>query len=987
MRSESLKQLLPDKRRMHKPHNQGEPKEFVGRSPLTWLMWIGVFWTVNAAASNPCGYYDNDMIGGFFSPPWISSCWCRTGGIGVPEHSRVNYDMHLDRLDSFYGFGSENSRYCWGPEDTSCEHDFAWLPIPQTVYIKNTLVADDHYKCWYDPFFNGFSDAQRHIPPKIRITRGSVIHDGYTDALGHVQGGAAEILTYTVQSQGTERLVISGFGSANANNVTVSAIWPPNLDMPPGGTATFSVAYSTLGSGGFSFELDISNNDNRGSKSNYDITVTGTVDTVGPATEIQNAPSVTNDTPFDVTIEFNETVSGFDAGDIVTGNGSVTDFSGSDASYSAQITPNGTGDITIDVAAGVAQDSAGNLNSAAPQVSVIYDATVLTTAIDGAPDFTNNTPFNATIQFSEDAYNFVAGDIAVGNGSVTGFGGSNAAYPIEITPDGSGDVTIDVAAAVAQDILGSDNIEAAQVSVIYDGIAPTAAISGQPAITNNSPFGAAIQFSETVADFISGDVAVVNGSVTDFSGSDADYTVQITPSGGGDIGISVASDVAHDVALNGNTAAPPVNVPYDGVAPAATIGGSPGIVNSMLPFVVTVQFSEGVSGFAVNDVAVGNGIATGISGSSASYLVQITPNGAGDIMIDVAADVAFDVALNGNTAAAQVSVTYDDIAPTATIAGAPETINSTPFDITIEFSESVSGFVAGDLTVGNGTITGFGGSDATYPVQITPDGSGDITIEVAAGVATDAALNDNTSALPVSVAYDDTSPTVQALSTPSLVNDPMAFGTTFLFSETVTGFEAEEISVGNASISNFEALAGNIYIADVTPDGLGDITIDITADVARDQAGNSNVALATTTVIYDAEPPALIIQNAPPGINTTTPFGVTFTFSEAVVGFEIGDITVENGAASNFDAVAGDIYVSDITPDGSGHVTISVASHVARDEAYNSNLAATPVVVTYFVGPPSPVPALSQWALGSLSLLITGLGYLSFRRRHRQAKA
>ena len=69
----------------------------------------------------------------------------------------------------------------------------------------------------------------------------------------------------------------------------------------------------------------------------------------------------------------------------------------------------------------------------------------------------------------------------------------------------------------------------------------------------------------------------------------------------------------------------------------------------------------------------------------------------------VAADVATDAADNGNTAAASVRVAYDADAPGVAISGAPPTVNSlAPFDVTVTFTEAVSGFGAGDVSVTNG---------------------------------------------------------------------------------------------------------------------------------------------------------------------------------------------------------------------------------------------------------------------------------------------
>ncbi|MCP4071880.1 MAG: hypothetical protein GY742_09110, partial [Hyphomicrobiales bacterium] len=131
----------------------------------------------------------------------------------------------------------------------------------------------------------------------------------------------------------------------------------------------------------------------------------------------------------------------------------------------------------------------------------------------------------------------------------------------------------------------------------------------------------------------------------------------------------------------------------------------------------------------------------------------ITPNNAGDVTVDVPANVAIDVASNGNTTAPDVTATLDNSAPTVTILNAPTSLSGgTSFNVTFEFSEDVTGFVLGDITVGNGTASNFVDVDGnTYTADITPTGAGDVTIDVTAGVAQDTATNPNTAAPTVTV--------------------------------------------------------------------------------------------------------------------------------------------------------------------------------------------------------------------------------------------
>jgi hypothetical protein len=70
---------------------------------------------------------------------------------------------------------------------------------------------------------------------------------------------------------------------------------------------------------------------------------------------------------------------------------------------------------------------------------------------------------------------------------------------------------------------------------------------------------------------------------------------------------------------------------------------------------------------------------------------------------------------------------------------------------------------------------------------------------------------------------------------------------------------------------------------------------------------------------------------------TYAAFTATFTFSEDVTGFVVGDITVANGSAGTFSTVSASVYTAVITPTATGYVTVSVAQGACADAAANGN--------------------------------------------------
>ncbi len=180
-----------------------------------------------------------------------------------------------------------------------------------------------------------------------------------------------------------------------------------------------------------------------------------------------------------------------------------------------------------------------------------------------------------------------------------------------------------------------------------------------------------------------------------------------------------------------------------------------------------VTFSEDVKNVDPTDFSVAGTTATvsSVTGGASSYDVTISGGDLADLDGTVTLSFAggqniqdlFATALTDTTPTGTNNNTFlmqqDTESPSVAILNAPATLaNQDPFSVTFEFSEDVTGFAVGDITVGNGNATNFGTTDAnTYTADITPTGAGDLTIDINAGVAQDAASNPNTAATQVLV--------------------------------------------------------------------------------------------------------------------------------------------------------------------------------------------------------------------------------------------
>ena len=88
----------------------------------------------------------------------------------------------------------------------------------------------------------------------------------------------------------------------------------------------------------------------------------------------------------------------------------------------------------------------------------------------------------------------------------------------------------------------------------------------------------------------------------------------------------------------------------------------------------------------------------------------------------------------------------------------------------------------------------------------------------------------------VTVSYAGTGPT-------AAVRIGTAIPVAAAFTKTVTGFTVDDVRVGNGAAGNFSG-SGAAYTFDVTPKAIGQVTVDIGADVAEDADGNGNTAAA-----------------------------------------------------------------------------------------------------------------------------------------------
>jgi len=530
------------------------------------------------------------------------------------------------------------------------------------------------------------------------------------------------------------------------------------------GTITY-VANSTVTSDSDSFQYTVRNQ--LGAESNVATVHLRLPVALRPPTPTitTTAGNPTNLASIPFTVTFNKDVTGFTAGDVSVTNGTLTGFTTVNArTYTFNVAPTADGDVVLNIAAGAAVDSGGR-PSTATSFTIRSDRTApsvnLTTSAS-SPTNLSAIPFTAT--FSEAVTGFTAGDITVTNGTVQNFSGSGTTYTFEVVPTADGVVMVSIAANVAQDAAGNGNTAATPVNITSDRSAPSVNLTTSASSpTNLSAIPFTATFSEAVTGFTAGDITVTNGTVQNFSGSGTTYTFEVVPTADGVVTVSIAANVAQDAAGNGNTASNTINITSDRTAPSVNLTTTAGTSTSTNPIPFTATFSEAVTGFTAGDILVNNGAVINFTSVNATtYTFDVVPNSSGvTVDVTVPASVANDAAGNGNTASSTVSVNFTGTVVTANISTtASDPTNLDPIPFTVTFTEAVSGFQLSDIQVTNGTAQNFSGSGSSYTFEVVPASDGPIVIDIPAGAATGNLSNVPTSAATFIITSDRTAPTV-----------------------------------------------------------------------------------------------------------------------------------------------------------------------------------------------------------------------------------
>jgi len=405
--------------------------------------------------------------------------------------------------------------------------------------------------------------------------------------------------------------------------------------------------------------------------------------------------SPTNSQTLNVDIEFSKPVTFGDPGTdfvnlFVVTNGVVSGFQQTGpTTFTVTVNPvsepQGVRDVTFQVKAGAATDSAGNPNEASSIASITFDnlGPQVTVTVQGLINGATNQQ-TVTVVVDVDpasAYNFfdqIVGGLVVGNatyvpGSFAPVAGVNNQYQFQITAINPGQVTVGIAADAFDDDLGNGNIQTTTNYIWAEALTVTVSSPDVPegGTTDQSPLSFVATFNTAVVNFNPNDFfTLVNATVSNLQQTTpTTFTYDVIPTGNGLVSVQVKAGAATDAFGQQNQASTPYTFTFDQQQTVtATLVAQATPVTASKAIVVNLTFSQAVTGLDasnfVGKFTVGNATLDPnyfiASPDGTSYQVLLIPNSVSGSSAPVAVSLQFNAneVVPSNQVSNLVELTY-----------------------------------------------------------------------------------------------------------------------------------------------------------------------------------------------------------------------------------------------------------------------------------------------------------------------------------------
>ncbi|SFU27133.1 Ig-like domain-containing protein [Pseudoduganella namucuonensis] len=666
-----------------------------------------------------------------------------------------------------------------------------------------------------------------------------------------------------------------------------------------------------------------------------------------------------------VYFQFGEAVSGLALSDFTVTGGVLSGLSGGGNYWTATLTPDsgapGSGSIVL--AADAVTDTAGNGGASAsasftynntPGVATIDSAiTIVDSGTSGTDGITNvaaqtfGGTYTGTLASGEWVEVSLDGGTSWNQASVSGNAWSH-----------SGAVAAGAPGYVYARTATAESHGTAQYRYYtLDQAAPTATVSfGNENLTPGQTAYAYFNFNEAVTGLTLDDITVAGGTLGALGGGGANWYALFTPtSGGAGAGtVTLAANAVMDRAGNASTAGASAAIGYNNVRPTATVDGAITLIDTGTSATdrVTNVAAQTFSGTYSGTLAAGERVevslddgytwnAATVTGSAWTYSAAITAN-SGYVYARTAT-------ASENSALQYKSYTLDQTVPTATVTldNSALTPGQTTY-VYFRFNEAVNGLTLDDITVTGGTLGTLNGGGSSWYAQLTPTlgAAGAGTITLAAGAVADTAGNSGAAnAVAATFTYDNIRPSATVDSGITLI-DTGASGTdritnvsaqTFsgTYSGTLATGERVEVSLDDGHTWGAATVNGNAwtYSGAIAPGHASYVYARTGTDY-----GHSTAQYNYFTLDQTAPTATVTLDNTAltPGQTTY----VYFTFSEAVTGLTLDDVTVTGATLGALNG-GGTSWYATLTPTsgsaGAGSVTL--AANAVTDTAGNSGTA------------------------------------------------
>jgi gliding motility-associated-like protein len=687
------------------------------------------------------------------------------------------------------------------------------------------------------------------------------------------------------------------------------------------------------------------------------------VDTARPTATIVVADAVliAGETSL-VTITFSEAITGFDNADLTIANGTLSAVSSADGgiTWMATFTPiNNVADptnlITLDKT-GVA-DAAGNAGTGPTNSNNYIISTIRPTATIGIADneLRIGETTTVTFTFSEAVSGFTSDDLTIANGTLgiltSGDGGitwTATFTPTANTTDASNLITLDnIGVQNASGNAGSGSTDSN--NYVIDTQRPTAIIVvADNALAVGETSLVTITFSEVVSGLTNADLTIANGTLTGVSSSDGGITWEATFTPSASISdntnfMTLDNTGVEDVAGNaGAGTTNSNNYSIDSTRPTATIVVADNALAAGETSLITVTFSEAVTGFTNADLTIPNGTLSAVSSSDGeiTWTATFTPTaGVADVTNLISLNNSGVQDLAGNTGSGSTNsanFTINNIRPTATIVIADNALRiGETATVTFSFSEAVSGFISDDLTIANGTLGMLSSGDGgvTWTATFTPatditDTSNEIVlnntgIQNGSGNTGTGTTNSN------NYAIDTTRPMATIVMADAALRIGETSLVTFTFNEAISGFTNANLTIANGALTAVTSSDGGVtWMATFTPAAsIADDSnvISLTNSGVVDAVGNIGTGITNSNnyVIDNVSPAVNAIVRANVSPTNASSVNYTVTFSEKVNNVDVNDFVLTtfgtNGTISNVSTIDNIVYtvtVNAVTGDG-----------------------------------------------------------------------